>query len=72
MADSPGPYCATFPSKNPYSPDPRHNRRVNILFLAGGVQSLAGDYIGCGVGDPRRDDVRWLTGTDSDDSIGKY
>jgi prepilin-type N-terminal cleavage/methylation domain-containing protein len=72
LADAPGPYSATFPSKNPYSPIARHSERLNILFLAGNVQSFAGVYVGCGAGDPRRDDVRWLTGTDSDASAGKY
>jgi prepilin-type N-terminal cleavage/methylation domain-containing protein len=72
LTDSPGPYSATFPSKNPYTPVPRHNGRLNILFLAGNVQTVAGTYVGCGVGDPRREDVRWLTGTDSDANVGKY
>ena len=27
---------------------------------------MRADYVGCGVGDPNRADVRWLTGTDSD------
>jgi prepilin-type N-terminal cleavage/methylation domain-containing protein/prepilin-type processing-associated H-X9-DG protein len=72
LADAPGPYSAIYPSKNPYSPVPRHDRRVNLLFLGGQVQSLAGDYVGCYSGDPGRDDVRWLTGTDSDTSAGKY
>ncbi len=66
MADAPGPYASTFPSTKPYSVLARHCGRVTILFLAGQVSSFAGGYVGCGVGDPRRDDVRWLTGTDSD------
>jgi len=72
LADAPGPYSATYPSKNPYSPVPRHNSRLNILFLTGQVQSFAGGYVGCGVGDPSREDVRWLTGTDNDAGAGKY
>jgi prepilin-type N-terminal cleavage/methylation domain-containing protein len=72
MADAPGPYSATYPSKNPYTPVPRHATRVNILFLAGSVQSFTGDYVGCSIGDPGREDVRWLTGTDSDAGAGKY
>jgi hypothetical protein len=28
--------------------------------------------VGCGIGDPNRADVRWLTGTDSDYSAGNY
>jgi len=72
MADAPGPYASTFPSKNPYSALARHSGRVTILFLAGQVNSSAADYVGCGVGDPNRADVRWLTGTPSDDSVGNY
>jgi len=72
MADAPGPYASTFPSANPYTPVARHAGRVTLLFLAGQVNSLAGGYVGCGVGDPHRDDVRWLTGTDSDASASKY
>lgn len=72
MADAPGPYSAVFPSKNPYTPIARHGNRVNILFLAGGVKALRGDYVGCGVGDPQHDDIRWLTGTDTDSGAAKY
>jgi prepilin-type N-terminal cleavage/methylation domain-containing protein len=72
MSDAPGPYASTFPSTKPYSPLARHLRRVNLLFLAGQVNSLAADYVGCGVGDPNRNDVRWITGTDSDLTAGKY
>ena len=50
----------------------RHGGRVNILFLAGQVNSFAGDYVGCDVGDPKRDDVRWLTGTQSDSTAANY
>jgi len=66
MADALGPYASTFPSPKSYSPVARHADRVNLLFLAGQVVSFAGSYVGCGVGDPRHDDVRWLTGTTSD------
>jgi prepilin-type N-terminal cleavage/methylation domain-containing protein len=72
LTDGPGPYSATYPSKNPYTPIPRHSVRLNILFLIGNVQSFAGTYVGCSVGDPRHDDVRWLTGTDSDSGAMKY
>ena len=72
MADGPGQYSATYPSANPYSPVPRHNQRANLLFLGGQVNSYEGKYIGCGVGDPGHDDVRWLTGTESDGGAGKY
>jgi len=72
MADAPGPYASTFPSARPYSVLARHVRRVNLLFLTGQVSSFAGDYVGCGVGDPNRDDVRWLTGTESDLTAVNY
>jgi prepilin-type N-terminal cleavage/methylation domain-containing protein len=72
LADAPGPFSATFPSTNPYSPVPRHSKRVDILFLMGNVHSYVGDYVGCGSGDPRHEDIRWLTGTLSDVDVGKY
>ena len=72
MADAPGPYSATFPSTRPYSVAARHSGRANLLFLAGQVQSFAGSYIGCGTGDPKRDDVSWLTGTASDATANNY
>jgi len=72
MADAPGPYASTFPSTRPYSPVARHASRINLLFLAGGVQSFAGSYVGCGKGDPRRADVHWLTGTASDSAVDNY
>ena len=68
MADAPGQYASTFPSIQPYSAVARHAGCINLLFLAGSVQSFAGSYVGCGVGDPKLDDVRWLTGTASDAS----
>jgi len=72
LADAPGPYSSTFPSKRAYSPNPRHQDRVNLLFLAGQVQLLSGTYVGCGVGDPQHDEVRWLTGTASDAQASAY
>jgi prepilin-type N-terminal cleavage/methylation domain-containing protein len=72
MADAPGQYSSTFPSTRPYSVVARHAGRVNILFLAGRVESYAGTYVGCGVGDPQHDDVRWLTGTASDAQAPSY
>jgi prepilin-type N-terminal cleavage/methylation domain-containing protein len=72
MADAPGPYASTFPSGKPYSILARHSGRATILFLAGQVNSFAADYVGCGVGDPHRDDVRWITGTDSDAAATNY
>jgi prepilin-type N-terminal cleavage/methylation domain-containing protein len=68
MADAPGQYASTYPSAQPYSIVARHASRINLLFLTGQVQSFAGSYVGCGVGDPALADVRWLTGTASDAS----
>lgn len=72
IADAPGPYASTFPSTKAYSVVARHIERVNLLFLGGQVQSFAGTYVGCGVGDPKRDDARWLTGTSSDNQAHVY
>jgi prepilin-type N-terminal cleavage/methylation domain-containing protein len=68
MADAPGQYASTYPSAHPYSIIARHASRINLLFLAGQVQSFAGSYVGCGTGDTGLNDVRWLTGTASDAS----
>jgi type II secretory pathway pseudopilin PulG len=72
MADAPGPYASTYPSTQPYSVLARHAGRANLLFLAGGVRSFSGGYIGCGVGDPGRPDILWLTGTPSDAQAKNY
>jgi prepilin-type N-terminal cleavage/methylation domain-containing protein len=72
LGEGPGPYASTYPSTQPYSIVARHVRRLNLLFLAGQVRSYAGSYVGCGVGDPGRDDVHWLTGTDSDAQAHNY
>src|SRR5215472_15441942 len=40
MADAPGPYASTYPSKQPYSIVARHNDKVNLLFLTGQVQTF--------------------------------
>jgi len=72
MAEAPGPYASTYPSVQPYGIVARHSARINLLFLTGQVQSLAGSFVGCGVGDPGRAEVRWLTGTASDASAANY
>jgi prepilin-type N-terminal cleavage/methylation domain-containing protein len=72
IGESPGPYASTYPSTQAYSVIARHAGRANLLFLAGGVRSFSGSYIGCGVGDPGRSDVLWLTGTASDAQASKY
>ena len=61
IADSPGDYCSTVPSKKEYSVEARHSGKANVLFLDSHVASFDGDYLGCGSGDPHRPDVRWET-----------
>ena len=72
MADAPGAYSSTYPSARPYGAVARHSKRINLLFLAGQVQTLGGSYVGCGVGDPGLAEVRWLTGTASDAQAPNY
>jgi prepilin-type N-terminal cleavage/methylation domain-containing protein len=72
MADAPGEYASTYPSAKPYGIVARHCKQVNLLFLGGQAQSFAGNLVGCGVGDPGRQDVRWLTGTASDTQAPNY
>jgi prepilin-type processing-associated H-X9-DG protein/prepilin-type N-terminal cleavage/methylation domain-containing protein len=67
-----GPYSSTYPSAKPYGVVARHAGTVNLLFLDGHVQSFRRDYVGCGVGDPHRADVSWLTGTESDANATNY
>lgn len=61
LADSPGPYSATLPARQPYGVVARHRGQANVLFLDAHVRPYDGDYLGCGSGDPRRADVRWET-----------
>jgi prepilin-type N-terminal cleavage/methylation domain-containing protein len=72
LADAPGPYASTYPSAKPYGIVARHSGRINLLFLAGQVQSFAGQHVGCGTRDPGLADVRWLTGTASDATASNY
>ncbi len=72
MADAPGPWASTYPSKHAWSIVARHNGQINLLFLAGEAQSFSGSYVGCGTGDPGLPMVRWLTGTASDPSAVNY
>ncbi len=72
MAEAPGPYASTYPSVKPHSAVARHSNRANLLFLGGQAGTFSGDYVGCGVGDPKRADISWLTGTDSDLTAGNY
>lgn len=61
MADAPGPYSSTVPSKKAYSVVARHDGKANLVFLDGRVESRSGEYLGCGVGDPGHKDVQWQT-----------
>jgi len=72
LAESPGAYASTYPSARPYGCVAHYNGRGNILFLDGHVGVYAADYIGVGKGDPQREDVRWLTGTESDAQAPNY
>lgn len=63
MADAPGPYSSTVPSKEDYSVVARHEGKANLVFLDGHVASYSGEYLGCGVGDPEHEDVQWQTGS---------
>ena len=72
MADGPAGYCSTVPFESTdsapalFNPVPRHDGRVNIVFLDGHVSAYDAAYVGCNVaGDPihpdacNRPDVRW-------------
>ncbi len=72
IGEGPGPYASSYPSVQAYSILARHVGRINLLFLAGEVQSFSGAYVGCGAGDPGCPDVRWLTGTASDAQAKNY
>jgi len=61
MADGPGGWASTIPSRAAYSVEARHNGRANIAFMDGHIESLDGKYIGCGTGEPTRPDIRWQT-----------
>jgi prepilin-type N-terminal cleavage/methylation domain-containing protein/prepilin-type processing-associated H-X9-DG protein len=72
LAETPGQYSSTYPSKMPYSCQAPYRGQGNILFLDGHVQAFSAAYLGVNKGDPGRDDVRWLTGTVSDSQAGQY
>jgi prepilin-type N-terminal cleavage/methylation domain-containing protein len=59
MADGQGSYCSVLPFNAPFSPVARHHNCVNIAFLDCHVAAFPGSYVGCGVGDPQRPDIRW-------------
>ena len=61
MADAAGPYSSTVPSQLGYSVLARHLGCANVAFVDGRVQSFTAGYLGCGVGEPSRPDIRWQT-----------
>jgi prepilin-type processing-associated H-X9-DG protein len=72
MAEAPGQYSSTYPSKNPYCVATPHHGKGNVLFIDGHVQTFSASYLGCNVGDPKHADVSWLTGTASDAQASTY
>ena len=63
LADAPGPNSSTMPSKQQYGLVARHSGRACLAFLDSHVEAFDGAYLGCGVGDPKRPDVQWETGS---------
>ena len=72
LAETPGQYASTYPSKRPYSCQAPYRNQGNILFLDGHVTAYSAVYLGVNKGDPGRADVSWLTGTASDAQAGQY
>ena len=60
LTEGPGPYCSVLPSANAYGCVVRHKGSINIAFLDGHVATYTGQEVGCGIGDPKRADVRWV------------
>ncbi len=61
MADASGKYSSTVPSQLGYTVLARHAGRANVVFVDGRVDSFSGEYLGGGVGEPTRPDIRWQT-----------
>jgi len=61
LADSPGGYASTVPSRSEFSVAPRHSGGANVVFVDGHVQRFTGAYLGCGSGDISQPDIRWKT-----------
>jgi prepilin-type processing-associated H-X9-DG protein len=72
LAESPGSYSSTYPSKQMYSCQAPYRGQGDVLFLDGHVGSYSAKYLGVNKGDPGRPDVSWLTGTASDAQAGNY
>jgi prepilin-type N-terminal cleavage/methylation domain-containing protein/prepilin-type processing-associated H-X9-DG protein len=65
LAEGNGMQCSLLPSTHGYSPFARHAGNLHIAFMDGHVSPYSADYVGCGVGDPHRSDIRWAV-PDSD------
>jgi prepilin-type N-terminal cleavage/methylation domain-containing protein/prepilin-type processing-associated H-X9-DG protein len=61
MADAVGQYSSVVPSQLGYTVMARHSKCANVVFVDGRVQSFTSEYLGCGVGEPTRPDIRWQT-----------
>ncbi len=72
LSETPGQYSSTYPSSRAYSCLAPFSDRGHVLFLDGHVGSFTAEYLGVNKGDPQRDDVRWLTGTESDAQAANY
>ncbi len=66
LADSPGGYASTVPSRQPYSVAARHGGHANVVFLDGHAAAFPGEYLGCETGERTQPDVRWQTGIEGD------
>lgn len=58
-------YSSSFPAFGEYSPQPRHQGLVNLVFVDGHAQGFAGDAVGCNTGNNRRTDVTWRFDTNA-------
>jgi prepilin-type N-terminal cleavage/methylation domain-containing protein/prepilin-type processing-associated H-X9-DG protein len=72
LAETPGQYSSTYPSKRAYSCQAPYRNQGDILFLDGHVSTYSATYLGVNKGDPHRPDVSWLTGTASDAQAAQY
>lgn len=63
LADGSVAYSTAAPSAKDYDLQPRHDGKANLVFLDFHVESFTADYLGCGAGDPHREDIHWETGS---------
>jgi prepilin-type N-terminal cleavage/methylation domain-containing protein/prepilin-type processing-associated H-X9-DG protein len=59
MTEGSGEQCSLLPAPKHYSPVARHAGTLHIAFMDGHVARFTDEYVGCGVGDPARRDIRW-------------